>query len=142
MVHRHFMIGEQYKGTPTDGGRDRWFTVEAVDLPSDGETGGLLLTGKDVEGWRCHARTEWTHAVYVRGPNDPNGNPRRGWKIMDGDTVLRFVDEGHAGTLTNATGDASSPYPYALGSQAPWMAVTARQYQALRKLSTPRSAKP
>lgn len=38
-------------------------------------------------------------AVYVRTKNDSNGNPRRGWMVVDQDgRTVGFVDEGYEGT--------------------------------------------
>lgn len=37
-------------------------------------------------------------AVYIRTTNDTNGNPRRGWMIVNPDgTTAGFVDEGYTG---------------------------------------------
>lgn len=130
-MKQHFMIGEQMILTCTDG-VIRGVTVDDVNLAStDGTCGGLYLSGVDHDGYRHGGYTEWTHAIYVRATNDVNGNPRRGWKVMDGETMIRFHDEGYAGTLTNATGDKKSPYPYALGASARWQKITVTEYRRL-----------
>lgn len=38
-------------------------------------------------------------AVYMNAGNDRNGNPRRGWLVLDADTgtALDYVDEGYRG---------------------------------------------
>lgn len=130
----HFMLGTRYAGRCADGIL-RTITVDDVSPAStDGTCGGLYLTGIDVDGYRHGAYTDWTHAEYVVAVHDVNGNPRRGWKVMDGHTLLRFHDEGYAGTLTNATGDKKSPYPYELGASARWKRITVGEYRALKAL--------
>lgn len=37
--------------------------------------------------------------VRVKTDNDTNGNPRRGWLIMSGDSVTGWLEEGHLGEL-------------------------------------------
>jgi hypothetical protein len=37
-------------------------------------------------------------AIYLAAPNDNNGNPRRGWLVVNGEgTTIEFVDEGYNG---------------------------------------------
>lgn len=136
----HFMIGEKFTGKCVDG-VIRTFTVDDVDLSyTPGDIGdhekGLYLQGPDHAGYRQAAYVPWTHAVYVRAVNDVNGNPRRGWKIMGGEgTMIKFVDEGYAGTLNAATGNDESPYPYRLGATAEWVRITVAEYNKLRRMS-------
>lgn len=126
------MIGESYTGRCADG-QTRTIVVDEVSLASsDGTCGGLYLSGHDADRTRHGAYTEWTHAVYVRAVRDVNGNPRRGWMIMDGETMIRFHSEGYAGTLTNATGNKKSPYPYRLGADAAWLDITVQEYNRLK----------
>lgn len=53
-------------------------------------------------------------AVYMNAGNDRNGNPRRGWLVLDSDTgeALDYVDEGYLGPAALALahpGAVSSP---------------------------------
>lgn len=135
----HWMIGEKFTVRCTDT-VIRTLTIDEVDLsyiPADvprDEDRGLYLSGLDHAGYRHSAYVPWTHAVYVKAVNDINGNPRRGWMIVNGDgTMINFVDEGYAGTLTNATGDDKSPYPYRLGATAETRNITVTEYNRLKR---------
>lgn len=127
------MTNEAYTGLCLDG-TVRTITVDLVSLMPPGETypGGLLLTGTDAVGATRRARTAWTHAVHVRADNDSGSVPRRGWKIMDGDTMLRFVEGGYAADLVGASGCARSPYPAALGACAPWVRIPFPEFEQMR----------
>lgn len=47
-------------------------------------------------------------AVYIATKNDRNGNPRRGWIVMDqSGEAVRFVEEGYRGN--GALADAGLP---------------------------------
>ena len=37
--------------------------------------------------------------VYLCAPNDPNGNPRRGWAYFIGGICRAFYEEGYSGHL-------------------------------------------
>lgn len=67
-------------------------------------------------------------AIKVNAGNDTNGNPRRGWVVLDGRSgdMLDFVDESYLGrsALTRI-------YPKAVESVE--LAVTPGEYRTLRK---------
>lgn len=67
--------------------------------------------------------------VYVNAGNDNNGNPRRGWLVVDakGDTV-DFVDHEYAGR-----GALEKKYP-GIGRSIE-LTITPACYRALRKLA-------
>lgn len=71
-------------------------------------------------------------AVYVNAGNDTNGNPRRGWVIMDGPNRRAFVDEGYEGKAA-----LRKACPTSRGDDYNALAITLGQYRTLKKL--PRS---
>lgn len=49
------------------------------------------------------------HAILVNSVNDSDGNPRRGWKIIDDEGVMiEFVKDTYHGTISNASNDKYS----------------------------------
>jgi hypothetical protein len=70
-------------------------------------------------------------AVKVNAGNDANGNPRRGWIILetrDGYPVVdRFVDEGYLG----ARAVTAAGYPREL-ADAPELEIAGREYRKLK----------
>lgn len=136
----HFMIGQRVFLECTDG-RSRWLTIDDVQTAdqifaaseslSDAEAHGLWLWGTDGSGVRRLANVPWTRAVYVKARNDINGNPRRGWKILNAKgRMIEFVDEGYHGTLSYAS---HGKYPQALGDSAERQEVTAEAYGTLKE---------
>lgn len=67
-------------------------------------------------------------AVKVNAGHDTNGNPRRGWIILDGKTgnMLDFVDEGYHGDSA-----LKRAYPEAVRSVQ--LLVTPGEYRDLRR---------
>jgi len=57
-------------------------------------------------------------AIYLRAPNDINGNPRRGWAVFRiterGSIGERWVEEGYHGhgAMKLAFGDDAAKIPY------------------------------
>lgn len=75
-------------------------------------------------------------AVKINAGHDTNGNPRRGWIILDGRTgdMLDFVDEGYRGSSA-----LSRTYPDAVICLE--LAVTPGQYRELRKFEREQAEK-
>lgn len=75
-------------------------------------------------------------AVKINAGHDTNGNPRRGWVILDGRAgkMMDFVNEGYKGSsaLTKA-------YPLAIESVE--LAVTPGEYRDLMKFEREQAAK-
>ena len=65
-------------------------------------------------------------AVYVNAGNDRNGNPRRGWIIVEGGLHRAFVDEGYVGAAA-----LRERYP-ALEAHGPALIITPGQWRHLR----------
>lgn len=51
-------------------------------------------------------------AIHINAGHDTNGNPRRGWIIVDSQgAAIDFIDEGYAGTGALRTSAYSSAVP-------------------------------
>lgn len=73
-----------------------------------------------------------THAIYVKAPNDRNGNPRRGWIFTESSGETWWQEEGYAG-LSAIKPDIRAEYLRQVARDAITINVTAGEYRSLRK---------
>lgn len=68
-----------------------------------------------------------TTILYLKSTNDINGNPRRGWLVVQPD-VIKFVDEGYAGphALREAGFDLTIPW-------AAEIKISASEYRRMKR---------
>jgi hypothetical protein len=70
-------------------------------------------------------------AIYVKAPNDTNGNPRRGFLFLEDDSPAWFEPEGYGGVHEIAS-HRGQYLKYAMEC-APVVNVTASEYRRLKK---------
>lgn len=76
-----------------------------------------------------------TVALRLIAPHDSNGNPRRGWAVLDENgSVIRFVEEGYTGPRVLATAGFGEVV------RGPEINVTAMEFRAWIRADRERGA--
>lgn len=73
-----------------------------------------------------------TQAIYVKAPNDRNGNPRRGWIFVESDGRKWWHEEGYAG-ISSVEPKIRAEYLRQVADDGIVINVTATEYNRLRK---------
>jgi hypothetical protein len=85
-----------------------------------GKTGRRIKLGLD---------PETLIALYLAAPNDTNGNPRRGWILLQAGRILGWVDEGYQGEEALKRAISGKPV-----LRIPRVNVTATEWKLWRNL--------